>query len=77
MSDEIPERPKRLFLIEIRGLLEFEADTPAEATAAAEEWIIAAGRGEAPPKKGTSVRWLRIDPQSDENIGWPPRETER
>jgi hypothetical protein len=57
--------------VEVRGYLQVETESGDAANEAVEEWIVAVARGETPPP-GVTVRWLRIEPQSDEHIGWPP-----
>ena len=61
------------FLIEIRGVLQVDADSGDAAERQIEAWIIAVGRGgTAVLPAGARFNWLRIDPESDERPGWRP-----
>ena len=71
MSDPNKTKGKRRFLIEVRGVLEVEVDSGTQAQTIAEAWITAVGSGTL-PSEPVRVRWLRIEPESDEHPGWPP-----
>lgn len=79
MAETPPQRQpsKRRFIIEVRGVLQVEANTGEEANRATEEWIAAVGRGETLPHPLVRVRWLRPHPEREDIMPWPPEEETR
>ncbi len=71
MSEGAPERKKRRFLVEVRGMLHIDAYNGEEADRAVEAWIVGVGRGEAAVlPDGARVGYLRIYPETEESPGW-------